>query len=337
MRRRRWSGVALLLLSGCGRYRDFTLPAPSGEPREVRWVWQPVAGPVLSRGDSGEWDGIDSLNPSVVRARDLFFNFYSGFDGKTWRTGRAISKDGVIWTKGGEVLSPDPATWEGDYMAANGHALDVNGEFFYWYQAARTPRLGLARSKDGIKFEKHAKPVLDLGPRGSWDERGVADPYVIRVGEAFYMFFLGQDRARRQRLGVAVSRDGATWWKLRSNPILEPGGPGEFDEAGVGEPAVWVSHGYYWMLYTGRDRNEVRRMGMARSRDGVRWEKLREPIIAGDQAWDSKVVCDATVIESGEAVRVWFGGGLMARPDERLNGQIGLGVLRPSDAKLAGE
>ncbi len=51
---------------------------------------------------------------------------------------------------------------------------------------------------------------------GSWDERGVADPYVIRAGGAYYMFYLGQDRARRQRLGVAMSDDGVTWYKLRS-------------------------------------------------------------------------------------------------------------------------
>ncbi len=88
------------------------------------------------------------------------------------------------------------------------------------------------------------------------------------------MFYLGMDRARRQRLGVAMSGDGVSWYKLRSNPILELGDYGAFDENGLGEPAVWAARGYYWMLYTGRDRNEVRRLGLARSRDGVRWEKL---------------------------------------------------------------
>ena len=88
------------------------------------------------------------------------------------------------------------------------------------------------------------------------------------------MYYLGQDRARRQRLGVARSRDGVHWEKLRSNPVLELGGPGAFDENGLGEPAVWQSHGFYWMLYTGRDDRENRRLGLARSTDGVRWKKL---------------------------------------------------------------
>ena len=100
--------------------------------------------------------------------------------------------------------------------------------------------------------------------------RASADPYVIRIGQRYYMFYLGMDRARRQRLGVAVSDDGVSWSKLRRNPILELGEYGAFDENGLGEPAVWSAHGYYWMLYTGRDRGEMRRLGLARSRNGVR-------------------------------------------------------------------
>ena len=79
------------------------------------------------------------------------------------------------------------------------------------------------------------------------------------------------------------------------------------------------------MLYTGRDRSEVRRLGLARSRDGVRWEKL-PLVIAGEQAWDSKVICDPTVIAEGDRVTVWFGGGDVASPDQNIHGQIGLGL-----------
>ena len=55
-----------------------------------------------------------------------------------------------------------------------------------------------------------------------------ADPYVIRIGEPyFYLYYLGQDRARRQRLGLARSRDGASAGRsCRSSPVLELGGAG---------------------------------------------------------------------------------------------------------------
>ncbi|MFN7939507.1 MAG: hypothetical protein U0R19_39635 [Bryobacteraceae bacterium] len=318
--------LACLFLAGCGRYGDFQLPVVERTPAAGQFVWEPQPGPVLKRGPVGDWDSSDALNPSIVRTAQGYFNFYSGFDGKTWHTGLATSPDGLTWTKAGKGLSP--AGWEGDYIAANGSALQVDGQFLYWYQAGKLPRIGLARSSDGRTWTKSPQPVLDPGPRGSWDERGVADPYVIRLGGAYYMFYLGQDRARRQRLGVARSADGATWTKLRANPVLELGGYGAFDENGLGEPAVWYSNGSYWMLYTGRDRAENRRMGFARSQNGVEWEKVAVPVISGTETWNAKVVCDATVEVQPEGIRVWFGGGDVASPDERLNGQIGFGVLR---------
>ncbi|MEO7145437.1 MAG: hypothetical protein ABI165_18225 [Bryobacteraceae bacterium] len=320
--------AAVVLLAGCGRYSDFTLPAPSGNPAHVIFEWSSRPTPVLARGAAGSFDAVDTLNPSVVRHGSVYFNLYSGFDGKTWHTGLATSPDGSAWTRRGRVLSPDPAAWEGGYIAANGSVLFDRGEFLYWYQAGDPTRIGLARSEDALHWRKLPHPVLGAGPRGSWDERGVADPYVIRTADYFYLFYLGTDRARRQRLGVARSADGVRWTKLRSNPILELGTPGAFDENGLGEPAVWAAHGSYWMLYTGRDRQEVRRMGLAQSPDGANWRRVMNfPPISGAEPWDSKVVCDPTAELDGDTLRVWFGGGDTARPDERLNGQIGYGTL----------
>jgi predicted GH43/DUF377 family glycosyl hydrolase len=182
------------------------------------------------------------------------------------------------------------------------------------------PRIGLARD-----WRKEPAPVLETGPRGAWDERGVADPYVIRIEPYFYMYYLGQDRARRQRLGLARSLDGIRWEKLRTNPLLELGAEGAFDENGLGEPAVWTARGFYWMLYTGRDLHENRRLGLARSTDGVHWKKLAA-VFAGAEAWNSKVICDPSV---DEKFGVWFGGGDVARPDENIHGQIGYATLRP--------
>jgi predicted GH43/DUF377 family glycosyl hydrolase len=327
---RRLAPLAIFaFLTACGRYSDFTLPPLAGGDPRVSYRWQPLPNPVLTRGEA--WDSHDVLNPSVTGSSPLF-NFYSGFDGKTWRTGLATSSDGLHWQKQGMILAPDPQSWEGPYIAANGAALFDGREFRYWYQAGprAEPQIGLAHSSDGRTWRKEPAPVLPLGPRGSWDERAVADPYIFTAPPYLYLFYLGQDRARQQRLGVARSRDGIHWEKLRSNPILELGDPGSFDENGLGEPAVWRARGFYWMVYTGRDVQENRRLGLARSTDGVHWQKL-PAVFSGSESWNSKVLCDPTVIATDSEVRVWFGGGDIARPDENLNGQIGYGVLRPVD------
>jgi predicted GH43/DUF377 family glycosyl hydrolase len=307
--------VALLFfVTGCGRYAEFTLPQTSGGNTAIAWRFEARPEPVLARDSVG-----DALNPSVVGQ----LNWYSAFDGKIWHTALATSSDGLHWQKQGTVLSPDPRTWEGSYIAANGSALASGGQYWYWYQAGPkgSPRIGLARSADGRSWRKEAAPVLELGPVGSWDERAVADPYVIRIEPYFYLYYLGQDRAARQRLGVARSTDGVRWEKLRSNPILELD-----EEVGLGEPAVWQSDGFYWMLYTVREVGEKRHLAMARSTDGVHFTKLGVKF-SGGYAWDSQVICDPTVVVDGGSVKVWFGGGDVASPDENLHGQIGFATL----------
>lgn len=322
------SRIGLLLLacglSACGHYSDFALPAmPGGDPK-LTFAFEEWPAPVIARESFS-----DVLNPSVVRDGGKLSNYYSAFDGRTWHTALATSDDGIHWQRQQTVLSPDPRSWEGGYIAANGAAIVFGDRIWHWYEAGPKPdlRIGLQRSR---------KVVLDRGPYMSWDERAVADPYVIRIEPYFYMYYLGQDRADppRQRIGVARSTDGEHWDKLRANPILEPGKPGAFDEVGLGEPAVWSSHGFYWMLYTGRDAKGYRRLGLARSTDGVHWGK-QAAVYSGAQLWDAKVLCDPTVLVENGQIRVWFGGGDRTSPDENLNGQIGYAILRPVDATLA--
>ena len=305
------SSVAIFFfVAGCGRYANFTLPEVSGGDTSLvfRFVADPE--PVLTRGEFH-----DALNPSVAGR----VNLYSVYDGQ-WHTALATTEDGVHWQQQGIVLRAAA----GSYIAANGSALSHAGQFWYWYETGAKDRLriSLARSPDARAWRPEPVPVLDLGPVGAWDERAVADPYVIRIEPYFYMYYLGQDRAVRQRIGVARSSDGVHWEKLRTNPIVEM----DEEEAGIGEPAVWQSHGFYWMLYTVRDFAENRYLRLARSTDGVRWTKLAVHY-KGTQPWNSKVICDPTVVVNGDRIQVWFGGGDVASPDENLHGQIGFATL----------
>ena len=333
--------LALLLWTSCG---------PAFQPKQARFVvagcessvisfdqameWEVRGEPVLGRGPAGTWDSVDVLNPSVVKVSETFYNFYSGFDGKTWHTGLATSADGTKWDKQGTepVISPDPAGWEGGYIAANGSLYHDGDRFLYWYQAG--PRggtsIGLAVSVDANQWSKHDRPVLTPGPSRSWDETGVGDPYVIQCQGTYYMYYLGENRFGIQRLGVARSTDGIHFQKSHTNPILDTGPPGSFDERGLGEPAVFRAADRYLMLYTGRDGDEKRRIGWAKSVNGVDWKKSgAEPMLEGSQPWNDQVVCDPSVWHQAGQVLVWFGGGNRPSPDEHLNGQIGLAVLKP--------
>ena len=241
-------------------------------------------------------------------------------DWRHWPRGASWDKQGT-----GPVISPDPATWEGGYIAANGSLGHDGDHFLYWYQAG--PRggtsIGLADSADAAQWSKYAKAVLAPGPSRSWDETAVGDPYVVRRQGTYTMYYLGQNRFGIQRLGVARSTDGIHWQKSHANPILDTGPPGSFDERGLGEPAVFCAADRYLMLYTGRDANEDRRIGWAESVNGVDWKKLPTlPLLEGSQAWNLHVVCDPSVWRRGGDLLVWFGGGNRPSPDENLNGRI---------------
>ena len=319
------------LLTGCGRYADFTLPKVSGGDPRMTFVFEEWPEPVMTREGFS-----DVLNPSVVRDAPGsngpgLSNFYSAFDGRTWHTGLATSADGLHWQRQRMLLSPDPHTWEGSYIAGNGTALVSQGQLWYWYVA------GPKATRPNRPGEHPARPVLDYGPYMSWDERAVADPYVIRIGPYFYMYYLGQDRADppRQRIGVARSADGVHWAEAACQP-----------DPGIGRRRLV------------RRRRPRRACGLAIARllldalHGPRSAELPPPGAGALHRWRPlakagsglqrartngirKVICDPTVLVEGGRIRVWFGGGDAASPDEGLHGQIGYATLRPVHGTLA--
>jgi predicted GH43/DUF377 family glycosyl hydrolase len=324
--------ISCALLAACHSPNTayFTLSSSAAPPQKAPFEASGFIGaPVISQGVKGTWDAIDVLNPSVIRYQGKLLNLYSGFDGRTWRTGLATSSDGVRWVKysGNPVLSPGSA-WDSHYIAANGSAVEWKKRILYFYQgqdAQGVTRIGLASSVDGHHFLKLSHPVLDVGAAHTWDDKAVGDPYVIARSGTLYLYYLGMDEYNIQRLGVAKSTDGEHWTKFSGNPVLDIGAAGAFDENGLGEPSVVFSAPFYYLIYTGRSANETRDFGYAISSDGVSWKKMSMTGLSKNRsAWNSKVVCDSTILKNADgSFTVWYGGGNVARPDEQIDGQIG--------------
>ena len=259
----------------------------------------------MSRGAAGEWDAVDVLNPSVIRQGDAYYNFFSGYDGKTWHTGLAVSADGVTWRKEGKILS----------SAGNGSAIADDNGIFVLLPGRRSGRRSASRDRGtATNGQRNGAPVLPVGPYGSWDERGVADPYVIRAGRSYYMFYLGMDRARRQRLGVAMSGR----WR-RAGTSCAPIRFWSWANTGHSTRTDWASRRF-------GPRADITgcctRGAIATKCGGWAW-RVRAMACVGrsfrwslraSRPWDSKVICDPTVIANGDRVTVWFGGGDVAQP-----------------------
>lgn len=152
--------------------------------------------------------------------------------------------------------------------------------------------LGHAVSRDLLHWQE--QPVaLPPGPPGSLDDSQPYTGCTIEHAGAYYMFYTmrqAADGGRRQRLGLATSRDLTTWRRLEQNPIIEPdprwyaSAAGRPDPGGVvdcrdmvvipepGRTKSWL--GFYATRLAGKELGEGGAIAAVRSKDLVHWDHL---------------------------------------------------------------
>jgi predicted GH43/DUF377 family glycosyl hydrolase len=115
------------------------------------------------------------------------------------------------------VLRPRGDGWESANVY-NPAAVVVDGQVVLLYRAHaedRVSRIGLARSADGIHFEREAEPVFV--PQEEYEEKGCEDPRVTRIDDTFYLTYTGHSAAGAQ-LCLATSTDLHSW--TRQGPLF---------------------------------------------------------------------------------------------------------------------
>lgn len=147
-------------------------------------------------------------------------------------------------------------------------------------------------------------------------EAWVWDFWLADDGERFHLFFLYASRALhdpdrrhyRASVGHAVSADLRTWERV-ADALVRSDGPA-FDDLATWTGSV-VRHpdGSWRMFYTGAtldDGRNVQRIGVARSRDLMTWERDERPLLAADGeryevladgAWHDEAFRDPWVFE----------------------------------------
>jgi predicted GH43/DUF377 family glycosyl hydrolase len=227
----------------------------------------------------------------------------------------ATSADGLTWKKRGVVLSPS-AAWEMEELSPN-TVLFEGGVFKLWYHGGGYirgkrrlghARIGYATSKDGVVWTKYpGNPVLDIGPRGSFDDNQVAEPRVLRVGNAYRMYYTGQaGSSDRTSLGLATSSDGIQWKKSGPNAILDQERWGGWGGAFIPENGIF--HLWHAAPKSGRPG-----LVYKWSRDGINWNdgpltRVLEPN-PDPQAPDHSSVGDSVSgYRGGDTYRIMYTG-----------------------------
>ncbi len=174
--------------------------------------------------------------------------------------------------EGNPILTPQGETWQAKDVF--NPAAWTDGETVYMLYRAEdttgvgrwngTSRIGLATSRDGLRFERDPEPVLV--PSEDWEiPGGCEDPRLVKVDDTFYLTYTAYD-GETARLALASSEDLRTWHK---HGLLFP----ERGWTKSGAILPTPVNGQYWMYFG--DTN----IWAATSTDLLHWTVIEEPVL----------------------------------------------------------
>lgn len=132
------------------------------------------------------------------------------------------------------ILTPLGGSWESANLY-NPAALVVDDEIVLVYRAHAediVSHLGIARSRDGIHFEREPKPIVS--PEYDYERYGCEDPRITVIDGTYYLTYTGWDR-REAQLCLATSKDLRHWKKY--GPLFQ-----DFDTF----KSLPDAHGHNW-------------------------------------------------------------------------------------------
>ncbi|MBM4044068.1 MAG: hypothetical protein FJ279_03060 [Planctomycetes bacterium] len=171
----------------------------------------------------------------------------------------------------------------------------------------------------------------------------IGDATIIRVGDEYHLFTeqspaSWDGNTKRgfsgvRTVGHAVSRDLFRWEEL---PIaIACGPPGSFDAFSIYHMDVFVHGDAWWMFYTGLDKGgpgEQQSIGLATSRDGIRWEKHpANPILRADLRWYEPAIPREATYQEKDFGRLWFRDPCVIRDPK--TGRFGMIVVARDQSK----
>ncbi|EEF39963.1 conserved hypothetical protein [Ricinus communis] len=165
--------------------------------------------------------------------------------------GLACSQDGRHWARiegdhhSGALLDVgSPKEWDSLFIAAPQVVVHGSNDIRMYYYSFDVEKgcfaLGLARSRDGIRWVKLGK-IMGKGKKGCFDELGVKNACVIRSQKdgKYLMAYEGVAADGTGSIGLAVSQDGLkNWERVQEDPILETAKGDGWDNKGVKSPCL---------------------------------------------------------------------------------------------------
>jgi sucrose-6-phosphate hydrolase SacC (GH32 family) len=187
---------------------------------------------------------------------------------------------------------------------------EVNMKKFIYILTVQAFLLATAMGQtDWDKYQ--GNPIVELGPAGSWDSKGIDMGSVVFDGTLYHLYY-GGSNGTSFRIGHATSQDGVSWSKDPLNPILDIGPIGSWDHGFVYLPNVLLNGTTFHMWYDGFG-GTYEQIGHATSEDGSTW--IKDPLnpvveVGPPSSWDDKEIFTlaGSVIFEENVYKMWYGG-----------------------------
>ena len=299
-------------------------PPDTSQTSDAWWDSNCYSGPVVVPGplptSGGGGGGADPGTPAAQGWR----MYYYGRDTDMWRRGVKPPPGGVPTGRIGLAVSEDGIMWDRCRGPLPGGAVFDPSEDADAFDAVQVAVGDVIRVKLPTGTDNNTGRDVEEGSSSGWKL------FYLGSGteEGDVPGFPGKMAGVRMRPGVANSEDGVNFVRDSTQPILELGEPGEFDDLGIVWPRVIPPSGdpgigqRWYMTYHTRERGPPPSysVGVATSDDGENWVKYGRVLGRGAPgAWDEGGVSIRHVVKFGSEYLMFYEG-----CDFKFNFAIGL-------------
>jgi predicted GH43/DUF377 family glycosyl hydrolase len=229
-------------------------------------------------------DGLSSPG-KLKKVNGRYLGAWNAYPSAGYEEGAAViglgwSDDLLHWELTEPILFPaDGASWEhGGLYRPN--LVEENGVYYLYYNA-KTDTLpksegggwreqtGVATSRDLKHWTRYAgNPILRNGDHDSRDAHFASNPFVVRNGREWGMYYFGLDFKGKACEMLALGR-GPFHFEKVNEVLIDVGAPGTVDEDYAHKPSVIFHDGMLYHFYcavSGKYPNDVRGVSVARSK-----------------------------------------------------------------------